>query len=129
MLSTISRTGAKNAQIFGLQCQRLSTICASRLPRGVQNKACLSRVKGFNGSTSVGMKSMGLGEESAGRRGYKTVQEQRSRYKSGVGNLFLFFWMGGWDFRKGVHGGGRLFLLENNDASMEFFSERVIQEE
>ncbi|TGO29500.1 hypothetical protein BPAE_0014g00510 [Botrytis paeoniae] len=114
MLSTISRTGAKNAKTFGLQCQRLSTICASRLPRGVQNKACLSGVKGFNGSASVGVKSMGLGsgEGSAGRRGYKTVQEQRSRYKSGP-----FSWTAGVLFLGA--GAGLIFYFRYEKARME----------
>lgn len=92
-LSSIPRTNANHAKTFGVQCQRLSTICAARLPGGVKSRGCLDGLNGLNGAAGYGLRNaaqrnVGLkSEEIAGRRGYKTVQEQRSRYKSGVCGL------------------------------------------
>ncbi|KAK6603573.1 sco1 domain-containing protein [Botrytis cinerea] len=78
MLSTISKTGAKNAKTFGLQCQRLSTICASRIPRGVQNKACLSGLNGFNGS-ATGVLFLGAGAGLIFYFRYEKARMERKR--------------------------------------------------
>ncbi|KAI9640061.1 Cu-binding protein [Ciborinia camelliae] len=110
MLSKISRTNAGSAKTFGVQCQRLSTICASRLPRTVQKSACLN---GLNTSASAGLRDLALnGEGVAGRRAYKTIQEQRSRYRSGP-----FSWTAGVLFLGA--GAGLIFYFRYEKARME----------
>ncbi|APA08787.1 hypothetical protein sscle_04g035570 [Sclerotinia sclerotiorum 1980 UF-70] len=110
ILSSISRTNANTVKAFGVQCQRLSTICAARLPRTVQNKACLN---GLKVSGSAGLRDLGLKNEGiVGRRGYKTVQEQRSRYRSGP-----FSWTAGVLFLGA--GAGLIFYFRYEKARME----------
>ncbi|QSZ32425.1 hypothetical protein DSL72_001999 [Monilinia vaccinii-corymbosi] len=114
LLSSLSRTNVKSAKSFGVQCQRLSSICASRLPGTMKNRACLN---GLNGSGSHGLRNLGLKTEEiagvpVGRRGYKTVQEQRSRYRSGP-----FSWTAGVLFLGA--GAGLIFYFRYEKARME----------
>ncbi|RAL58852.1 hypothetical protein DID88_009161 [Monilinia fructigena] len=58
LLSSLARINANSAKSFGVQCQRLSSICASRLPGNVKNGACLN---GLNGLRGLGLGLTGEG--------------------------------------------------------------------
>jgi hypothetical protein len=60
------------SQLFSTQCHRLSTTCTSTLPR--MQQSCLR--------PTPRLSSRAFGTSSP--RNYRTVQEQRSRYRSGV---------------------------------------------
>lgn len=92
LLSALARTDAKRGHTFAVRCQRLSSICASRLPGTAEDGPCLKGGKGLGGNGARGCGGQARGPLGAfvGRRGYKTVQEQRSRYRSGVGLFFSF---------------------------------------
>lgn len=70
LLSIFSRSlRYENPQLFSTQCHRFSSITPSTLPRPTPQLCLRSTSRSFSTSSS---------------RPYKTVQEQRSRYRSGV---------------------------------------------
>ncbi|KAG4033175.1 hypothetical protein MFRU_005g01890 [Monilinia fructicola] len=114
LLSALARTDAKRGHTFAVRCQRLSSICASRLPGTAEDGPCLNGGKGLGGNGARGCGGQARGPLGAfvGRRGYKTVQEQRSRYRSGP-----FSWTAGVLFL-GV-GAGLIFYFRYEKARME----------
>jgi len=75
LLATFSRALRHgNPQPISAQCQRLSTITTPGLPRTAPQPSCL------HSTPKTGARTF----STSPQRKYKTVQEQRSRYRSGV---------------------------------------------